>query len=52
MDGLVLIISPLLSLMEDQVRRLKAKGEKRVLCIKQHAEFRRAAFYPQQHQPV
>ncbi|MGG4258801.1 DEAD/DEAH box helicase, partial [Bacillus velezensis] len=33
MDGLVLIISPLLSLMEDQVQQLKAKGEKRVAAL-------------------
>lgn len=29
-DGTVLIVSPLLSLMEDQVQQLKMRGEKRV----------------------
>ena len=32
-DGLVLIISPLLSLMEDQVERMKMRGEKRVAAL-------------------
>lgn len=30
LDGTVLIVSPLLSLMEDQVQELKMRGEKRV----------------------
>ncbi|MBT2575496.1 ATP-dependent DNA helicase RecQ [Bacillus sp. ISL-51] len=33
LEGLVLIISPLLSLMEDQVQQLKAGGEKRVAAL-------------------
>jgi ATP-dependent DNA helicase RecQ len=32
-EGIVLIVSPLLSLMEDQVKQLKSKGEKRVVAI-------------------
>lgn len=33
LDGHVLIVSPLLSLMQDQVEQMKAKGEKRVIAI-------------------
>ncbi|WP_163654217.1 ATP-dependent DNA helicase RecQ [Listeria sp. PSOL-1] len=33
LEGLVLIISPLLSLMQDQVERMKASGEKRVVAL-------------------
>ncbi|MEC2058853.1 RecQ family ATP-dependent DNA helicase [Bacillus stercoris] len=33
LDGMVLIISPLLSLMEDQVQQLKARGEKRAAAL-------------------
>lgn len=33
LDGHVLIVSPLLSLMQDQVEQLKAKGEKSVVAI-------------------
>ncbi|MCY8514959.1 RecQ family ATP-dependent DNA helicase [Bacillus atrophaeus] len=33
LDGMVLIISPLLSLMEDQVQQLKALGEKRAAAL-------------------
>lgn len=33
MGGMVLIVSPLLSLMEDQVAQLKMKGEKRVAAL-------------------
>lgn len=33
LDGLVLIVSPLLSLMQDQVEQLKYRGEKRVAAI-------------------
>ncbi len=32
-DGLVIIVSPLISLMEDQVNRLLELGETRVVCI-------------------
>jgi len=33
MDGIILIVTPLLSLMQDQVEQLKARGEKRVIAI-------------------
>lgn len=33
LDGHVLIVSPLLSLMQDQVEQMKAKGEKSVIAI-------------------
>lgn len=33
LSGRVLIISPLISLMEDQVRRIKQRGEKRVVAL-------------------
>ena len=33
LDGIILIISPLLSLMQDQVEQMKLKGEKRVVAI-------------------
>ncbi|MBC1560607.1 RecQ family ATP-dependent DNA helicase [Listeria booriae] len=33
MDGAVLIVSPLLSLMQDQVERMRANGEKRVIAL-------------------
>ncbi|MRX71034.1 RecQ family ATP-dependent DNA helicase [Bacillus lacus] len=32
-EGSVLIVSPLLSLMEDQVRQIKMRGEKRVIAL-------------------
>jgi ATP-dependent DNA helicase RecQ len=32
-DGHIIIVSPLLSLMQDQVEQMKAKGEKRVIAI-------------------
>ncbi|MCU9613738.1 RecQ family ATP-dependent DNA helicase [Caldibacillus lycopersici] len=38
-DGCVLIISPLLSLMQDQVEQLRAKGEKRVVAINSFLSF-------------
>ncbi|WP_147533822.1 RecQ family ATP-dependent DNA helicase [Bacillus marasmi] len=33
LDGLILVVSPLLSLMQDQVEQMKMKGEKRVIAI-------------------
>ena len=33
MEGLVIIVSPLLSLMEDQVTQLQKRGEKRVAAF-------------------
>ncbi|WP_313466990.1 DEAD/DEAH box helicase, partial [Carnobacterium sp.] len=33
LDGIVLIVSPLLSLMQDQVEQMKMMGEKRVAAI-------------------
>lgn len=33
LDGLVVVVSPLLSLMQDQVEQMKAKGEKRVAAL-------------------
>ncbi|MBC2335426.1 ATP-dependent DNA helicase RecQ [Listeria welshimeri] len=33
MEGLVLIVSPLLSLMQDQMERMRAQGEKRVAAL-------------------
>ncbi|MDF2606337.1 MAG: hypothetical protein K0S34_527 [Bacillales bacterium] len=44
MEGLILIISPLLSLMEDQVQQLLIKGEKRVAAynsFRNHSEKRK-----------
>ncbi|EKF34121.1 RecQ family ATP-dependent DNA helicase [Bacillus xiamenensis] len=38
-EGLVLIISPLLSLMEDQVERMKMRGEKRVAALNSTLSF-------------
>ncbi|MGE6629496.1 RecQ family ATP-dependent DNA helicase [Bacillus sp. NPDC077027] len=38
-EGTVLIISPLLSLMEDQVERMKMRGEKRVAAINSTLSF-------------
>nr|WP_244266189.1 DEAD/DEAH box helicase [Listeria rocourtiae] len=33
LEGVVLIVSPLLSLMQDQVERMRANGEKRVIAL-------------------
>lgn len=33
LDGLVIIVSPLLALMQDQVEQMKARGEKRVAAL-------------------
>lgn len=33
LDGTVLIVSPLLSLMQDQIERMRANGEKRVVAL-------------------
>ncbi|UQZ46509.1 ATP-dependent DNA helicase [Bacillus sp. PK3-037] len=33
LDGMILIVSPLLSLMEDQMQQLKARGEKRAAAL-------------------
>lgn len=33
LDGLVVIVSPLLSLMQDQVERMRAYGEKRAVAL-------------------
>lgn len=44
--GVVIIVSPLLSLMQDQVQQLKIKGEKRVIAINSmlYPNERKAAF--------
>lgn len=39
LPGLVLIVSPLLSLMEDQVEQLRAFGEKRVIALNSFRSF-------------
>ncbi|WP_461202622.1 RecQ family ATP-dependent DNA helicase [Anoxybacillus sp. TBDG-1] len=40
LDGSVLIISPLVSLMEDQVQQLKNRGEKRVVALNRFLSYR------------
>ncbi|MCM3617407.1 RecQ family ATP-dependent DNA helicase [Sutcliffiella horikoshii] len=39
LEGVVLIVSPLLSLMEDQVQQLKASGEKSVIALNSFLSF-------------
>ncbi|OES44464.1 RecQ family ATP-dependent DNA helicase [Domibacillus iocasae] len=39
LDGAVLIVSPLLSLMQDQVEQLKIKGEKRVIALNSFLQY-------------
>lgn len=38
-DGVILIVSPLLSLMQDQVEQMKLRGEKRVVAINSFLTF-------------
>ncbi|CUA79531.1 RecQ family ATP-dependent DNA helicase [Anoxybacillus suryakundensis] len=40
LDGSVLIISPLVSLMEDQVQQLRNRGEKRVVALNRFLSYR------------
>ncbi|BCB04573.1 RecQ family ATP-dependent DNA helicase [Bacillus sp. KH172YL63] len=51
MDGHVLIVSPLLSLMQDQVEQMKVMGEKRVIALNSFLPFKekRAALEQLQH---
>ncbi|NCU16351.1 RecQ family ATP-dependent DNA helicase [Pallidibacillus pasinlerensis] len=44
LDGIILIISPLLSLMQDQVEQMKLKGEKRVVAINSFLTFEERNF--------
>ena len=39
LDGQVVIVSPLLSLMQDQVEQMKVKGEKKVIAINSFLTF-------------
>lgn len=39
LDGIVVIVSPLLSLMEDQVEQIRAIGEKRVIALNSFRSF-------------
>ncbi|OEH93504.1 RecQ family ATP-dependent DNA helicase [Bacillus solimangrovi] len=39
LEGTVLVVSPLLSLMQDQVQQLKTKGEKRVVALNSFLSF-------------
>jgi ATP-dependent DNA helicase RecQ len=41
LDGLIVIISPLLSLMEDQVQHVRMKGEKRVAALNSFLDYKK-----------
>ncbi|WP_062356246.1 RecQ family ATP-dependent DNA helicase [Bacillus kwashiorkori] len=44
LEGTILIISPLLSLMQDQVEQIKARGEKRVAAINSFLDYEEKQF--------
>jgi len=44
LEGSVLIVSPLLSLMEDQVQQLKARGEKQVIALNSFLPYQRRKY--------
>jgi ATP-dependent DNA helicase RecQ len=47
LNGPILIVSPLLSLMEDQVEQIKLRGEKRVIALNSTIPFMKRAQYLQ-----